>query len=463
MSKSKSKMDVKSIMAWAKSRWSLVAFAAIALLIVPAMVYFAMQMEASKHAAFEQQVKTDAADFLSPNIKYGVPALLPSAQPVEASHAPNEVWNKAFQDALNAQQASAAGVVTEAVDFNKGKGDRLHRPLVDGVFPNPPANDLVLAKQFRRVYVGDAMRALLEMVNAKEPISSAQLAQVLAEFQSNFLSRELGTDAKDGVARLPEDKQKQLAQEMVALRLSQYQFWGQKLSVYAGMSAFPNLPPVVESVTPTPVELWDWQVQYWTMQDVMRAIASANAPTRDIGVTRSVVKRIERLVVEPEAVASAGAIDPATGVAAPATANGEATPDYTKSITGRHANALYDVRTATLICVVDTDELPKFFNALSQSNLMTVTRVKLSKVDPVTEARDGYFYGDNHVTRAEISIETLWLREWTKDLMPKEVRVALGLESGDPAAAPAPDGSGAQPPANAPAPGGKRAGGAAGG
>ena len=458
---SKGKFEMKSVMAWVKSRWSLVAFAVVALLLVPAMVYFALAMTESKRAAFEKQVQDDAKDFVSTNINYTVPGLLPGDAGTSYSHAPNDAVTKVFKDARDAQQASAAAVVSEAVKHNRGEGDRQHKPLIDGVFPNPPANDFVLAKQFRRVYVGDAMRALLEIVNAKDAVAPAQLAQVLREFEGNFLTRELGTDAKEGVARLSEEKQKQLAQEMVELRIGQYRLWGQKVGVYAGMNIF-TLPAVVEAVAPTPTELWDWQVQYWTMQDIMRAVANANAPARDRGVTQSVVKRIERLVVEPEVAAQPGTLDPITGQAPAPAAPGDATLDFAKSITGRKTNALYDVRTANMTCVVATKDLPKFFDSLSQSNLMTVTRVKLFKVDQVAELKDGYYYGDDHVTRAEITIESIWLREWTKDLMPHEVKVAQGLEAPDPNAAQPAPGSPTPPPANAPPGAGKRPGGAAG-
>ncbi len=454
---SKGKFDVKSVMGWVQRRWSLVAFLVIALLVVPAMVYFAMGMIASKHEAFQQQVRNDSSDFNSTAINYKVPSLMPGEAGVQWTYAPNEVVTARFKEALDHQQASAAGVVAEAIKYNKG--DRA--PLVAGVFPNPPANDLAKAKQFWRVLVGDGQNALLGMINAKPPIAGDYLAQRLTEYRNNFLQRELGTDASaNGADRLSEEKRKALEDGMVAERINAYVQWGQKLNVYASTAIF-NLPPVVEANTPSPLELWDWQVQYWTMQDVMRAVADANASAKDIGVTKSVVKRIQRLTVDsvlPAPQQGGAFVDPAA-----AAAPGDGAHDYSASITGRKSSGLYDVVTAHLTCVVATKDLPQFFDAVSRANMMTVTSVNLSKVDPAAELREGYYYGPDGVTRVDMTIEALWLREWTRELMPKEVKVALGLEAPDPAAPGADGGApGGSPAPAGPAPSGRRAGSAGG-
>jgi hypothetical protein len=202
------------------------------------------------------------------------------------------------------------------------------------------------------------------------------------------------------------------------------------------------------------------------MQDVMRSVATVNAPGKDQGVRGSIVKRIEKLAVDPDPALAGGPAaptDPNAPAAAPAGAGGaDQATDYTKSVTGHKSGGLYDVRTATLICVVRTQDVPKLFDALAETNMLTVTSVQFTKVDLSSELKSGYFYGDGeHVTRATITLEALWLREWTKDWMPKEVKVALGLEAPDPNAAPAP---GSTPGNNAPAqPVGRRAGGSAGG
>ncbi|HZW05756.1 MAG TPA: hypothetical protein VFF65_01430 [Phycisphaerales bacterium] len=453
---SKGKFEVKNASAWVKNRWSLVAFLVIALLLVPAMVYFALGMITSRHTAFEEQVKKDSQDFISTAVKYTVPPVVPNQPAIEQTYQPNEGVIKKFEDALNRQEASAAGVVDKAVEHNKGG----RKPLLDNVFPNLSETNLALAKQFRRVYVGEAVTALLETINAKPPMPATDVAARLAETKNNFLQRELGTNASATNAedQLPEEKRRSLTDTLLKDRLGAYRQWGEKLSVYATPAIF-TLPPVIETETPTPTQLWEWQVQYWTMQDIMTAVADANASAKDLGVSKSVVKRIERVVVDPvlppPQSGAAAPIDPAA--AAPVAAPDG--PDYTKSLTGRKTGSLYDVVNVNMVCVVATKDLPRFFDALGKTNLMTVTRVKLGKVDLAADLRDGYFYGEDGVTRVDMSVEALWLREWTKELMPKDVKVALGLESGDPNAVPgAAPTPGAAPAPAAPPPSGRRAG-----
>ncbi|HYD01831.1 MAG TPA: hypothetical protein VEB22_11445 [Phycisphaerales bacterium] len=451
---SKGKFEVKNATAWMKNRWSLVAFLVIALLLVPAMVYFALGMITSRHAAFEEQVKKDSQDFLSTAVPYKVPPVVPNEPAIELTYQPNEGVIKKFEEALNRQEASATGVVSKAVEHNKGG----RKPLLDNVFPNLSETNLALAKQFRRVYVGEAVTALLEMINAKPPMPATDVAARLAETKNNFLQRELGTNAGAANAedQLPEEKRRQLTETLLKDRMGAYRQWGEKLSVYATPAIF-TLPPVIETETPTPTQLWEWQVQYWTMQDIMTAVADANASAKDLGVSKSVVKRIERLIVDPVLPPPQTGATPVDPAAAPAAAFDG--PDYTKSLTGRKTGSLYDVVNVNMVCVVATKDLPRFFDALAKTNLMTVTKVKLGKVDLANDLRDGYYYGEDGVTRVDMSIEALWLREWTKDLMPKDVRVALGLESGDPNAVPgASPAPGAAPAPAVPQPTGRRAG-----
>ena len=58
---------------------------------------------------------------------------------------------------------------------------------------------------------------------------------------------------------------------------------------------------------------------------------------------------------------------------------------------------------------------------------MTVTDVDLYEVDIWEDLERGYYYGSDHVVRAVLSIETVWLRSWMKDFMPSTVRTALGV------------------------------------
>jgi hypothetical protein len=105
-------------------------------------------------------------------------------------------------------------------------------------------------------------------------------------------------------------------------------------------------------------------------------------------------------------------------------------PDYKVSITGRTTSASnpdYDVRNVMVVAVVSSERLPTFLNALSRVNFNTVLQVQLAEVDVKGDLEKGYYYGNEHVVRATVTLETVWLRNWTGPLMPASVKKALGV------------------------------------
>ena len=99
--------------------------------------------------------------------------------------------------------------------------------------------------------------------------------------------------------------------------------------------------------------------------------------------------------------------------------------------TGRQSsksNSVYDVRHATLEVIVASDRIGALLAALTAQNLMTVTGLSLEEVEVSEDLAGGYFYGnEDHVVRATIDIETVWLRFWTSGAMPAAVREFLGV------------------------------------
>lgn len=102
--------------------------------------------------------------------------------------------------------------------------------------------------------------------------------------------------------------------------------------------------------------------------------------------------------------------------------------DFKTAATGRVSNTLYDVRHARLIAIVDYRQIPILMKELSQVNFMTVLNVRITDVDEYLALRNGYYYGDADAVELEILIETIWLRDWTKELMPEVIRKMLVIE-----------------------------------
>ena len=214
------------------------------------------------------------------------------------------------------------------------------------------------------------------------------------------------------------------------------------------MYVFEGVPTAPPTVKPSAAQCWDWQERYWIHQDICAAISEANKSASGQGVPGAVVKRIVRISARPSAFMGA---EGHAGSVMPTEAGTDKAPlDYARSITGRYSgpgtnNKWFDVRNARVEVIVSSRRLPELFDALARTNFMSVLDMDLFRVDPIEELKSGYFYsGDDPVVRAVLEVETVWLREWRKDLMPLDVRKALGLVEGivadvpDAGAAPAP-------------------------
>jgi hypothetical protein len=102
-------------------------------------------------------------------------------------------------------------------------------------------------------------------------------------------------------------------------------------------------------------------------------------------------------------------------------------PNYVISPTGRYSNALYDVIHFKLTLVVDAARVPLVIQALSKNRFITVYNTNLAAVDAAAHADAGYYYGPSPVVQIEMDCEALYLRDWTKQYMPRLVRHALGI------------------------------------
>jgi hypothetical protein len=343
---------------------------------------------------------------------------------------------------------SRTGTVSEAaLAFNK-EGREV---LIGNFFPDPQ-EFIAEAKlrEFAAAYIREHGR-LLALMNAGEPPEPSVLNAMLTDFQIAEFER-----VKNQTGRDPNEEEKQrIVEAMRDMRIREYQRRASEFGVYAGLYVFDGVPSAAPTTKPTAAQCWDWQERFWIHQDICRAIAEANQFASGNGVPDSVIKRVIKISAQPAVFLgpegrSAGATPTEAGT-------DKAPIDLSRSITGRFSgpasnNKWYDVRTVQVQVIVSAQRLPEFFDALARVNFMTVLDMDLYRVDPIEELKNGYFYGSDPVVRATIEIETVWLREWRKDLMPTDVRAALGLVEGI-----ATDDPNAGAPAPAPAPAPRRA------
>ncbi|MEM9251943.1 MAG: hypothetical protein AAGB29_06295 [Planctomycetota bacterium] len=182
-------------------------------------------------------------------------------------------------------------------------------------------------------------------------------------------------------------------------------------------------------------DMWEAQVQLWVMEDIVRAIAAANAQAEEetgaVGVPASVVKRLTSLTVEPGYVGLdsgglAGGTDiPELAAERIPSANRPQPDNFVVSPTGRVTNGVYLVRFATLQADIAFSKLPLLLDAIDSINFMAIVDVDIQDVDEYEVMQDLYFYGSDDVVEATITIEAILFRDWLAPMMPADVREML--------------------------------------
>ena len=301
----------------------------------------------------------------------------------------------------------------------------------------------------------DPYAALVKAANGGAPPLASD---VLLTVQDK-VTRE-GARLRQAGRELTAAEQLDLDKSAQATRLGRYQRAAKEFSVYmtraalgAADSATPGGSVSVTGMRTIPSEahfrakpalgndkdLFLFQWDQWVMSDMIAAIRLVNTVQgKQTGVEDSVVKRVDRLgampfdalEVETAAASNDGGFGAPEGSGGPAAAGVALKPDYKVSITGRSTspgNPDYDVRNAVIVAVVSSERLPVFLDALSRVNFHAVLRVQLSHVDVKEDLDRGYYYGNEHVVRATITMESVWVRNWTGPLMPSSVKAVLGV------------------------------------
>lgn len=462
---------MKPVLNWIKGHIVIVVCVLVILAVLPAGFVGAnmwnTKIAAKQKEAFDgEKRKLDGAS----TVTYTLPAVLRTEQSVESRQAPNAVVTRFFAEQRERRAAQVQRVVEAALEMNQAQ----HQPLVDGLLPEPPSQreGRRLALQAAARVTGDldersVYAALLDEINAGMPPNPEQLTEALRDVDQSERDA-LQSTSGTGSNAVPDEELEALRDRLVAQRLGAYASRANELSVYAspdaiyfdGGAGYSRVPSQMPTDDPSLVEVFGWTFDYWVISDVLHAVDAANRDRFEqrTPIPESVVKRIDSVRVRQfAALASAASTGssssgtpsdfgnyPGAGArggrdyggrdfgnyAAPqATTTGGATGGGEASHTGRTTgqNGTWDIRVVELTGVFSSVRLPQFIEALGATNFMTVTGLSLEPVDPRIDLADGFYYGDEEVVRATLTIETVWLREWTKWLMPEAVRTALGI------------------------------------
>lgn len=439
MKKPNIKFDPKTILAFLKARWSLIVAAIALVASAPVSLYFAGQMARAAHDDVQKKVDADLAEIgskgSSAKVSYALPPAAPGAEPIAVTYAPNEKLIETFAG-LHKKQAEDLGRIVKVVgEFSRQRvaleGATIRRedrkPLLEDFFPEPKDNERLRRSDFQRALT-PAHQQLLARYRAGGPPPAEQVGLALQEFRTQRIQAIAGPGATSLDALNPDD-QVRLKDSLTAFRVSRYQDRARQLLFYCDQSVF-GLPPEDPVEPPTLDQCWEWQHQYWMHEDLLAAAAVANLPAANDGIPRAAVKRIESIKIDEFLWSEDG----------DGSSNFNGIPlDKRLTITGRvssKANELFEVRPMTVVAVLATDQINRFIDALAKTNFMSVVDMDLVTIDPTADLAAGFYYGDGHLVRATIKLETIWLRSWLKPTMPLSVQRSLRLAEPDPNAPP---------------------------
>ena len=429
-------------MVWIKRNIWIVVLSFIAVTVYP--VGWKISSGMNKKLKDELQTEVKAAwESVDVKINYSGIQIDPNTPAVETLKvAPNAVLTAFYEDLRQNQQTQLDEVVTMAEEFNR-KG---RKPLIDGLFPEPQGEypnivKIDMNKKFVHspAHPPSVYEELFATINGGAPADPLMLMDELIDRSLRNLAVK---EAADGDVALTQDQKDEMEDDLVNYRLATYRQRANDISVYVDMDSLPapdskSWPQIFDDQMSQPPVTWQcymWQHDYWTIEDVIEAIGRANTDENGdfMPVTESPVKRVIKIelttsLVPKESITSD--IDPNPGAVTDAGTQ-PLEPDYDYSVTGRFSgpdNRLYDVRNVKLEVVVAMDKLPRFFDALAETNFITVTDLDLKTVNVAADITLGYFYGPDHLVKAAMNLEVLLLRSWTEPYMPDGIKYRLGI------------------------------------
>lgn len=441
---------MKGVLSWLKSHLLIV----ICTIVVPGALVsgwiFSSKWNEKIRTGQEQRANSAYNKIKSAKVTYVLPSLVPDEPAWSETRPPNPRVTEFYAAERAKRLDRASGIVGDVEGFNRREHAVLDAELLPvAVRPQEETQrKYALLAQLagdKQLGVPSRYLKLFGDIGAGGPPDPVKLATSIRDMLDRETERVL---AESGTNSLTAEQRAGLDKLLSDRRVAEAQRRAKEISVYGGVESLDAagfgaksavLPPRSRTdrgspVAPSLAEAFGWNFDSWVVGDLLAAIDRANTDAGGVraNVEHAVVKRIERLSIEAlpvevkpdpsgqqvdppieDALAEAGASDPSV------------------SVTGRVSNSDFDVVRARLTLVVDAESLPRLFQAFAETNLMTVLDVDLSDVDAWGELRQGYYYGSGRVVRAELEVETVWLRQWTTPLMPDTVKKALGIATED--------------------------------
>ena len=443
---------MRQIIAWIKASFLTTISAVAVIVAVGLIIWFSLQGQALRERMNDRQTRLTQISRLM-NKTIVIPAEHPDQPPQSLNGITiNDDTIQTLSGLFNRMNEEYADTRDAFLAVNQ----KDHLPLVPGLFPKPESPALpynardryqVLIPRMLEAPTSDMDESALPRLDAGQPQSEQALKDAIAQFEDNFIESMLppgvSTDNPRPEDLEPEDRRKLVVEKRARLK-EMLLDRARSLHIYAvtdpNAQGFPlDFTSLRDAGDPKPYQLWEAQLELWVQQDIIRALALCNKVGQpEANITNVPVKTLLDLEVLPGYVGLhtrgglLGSDSPNMPYSQPedysAPPENEVPRNFLVGPTGRMSNPLYDVRHARLDVIVDYKRLPELYNAIARVNLMTVLDCEIEDVDEFSHYRDGYVYGeDADAVRATLVIESLWLRAWTQEMMPKRVKQYLGI------------------------------------
>jgi len=440
-----------NILQWIKANLLIVASCTLIIILLPTGWFFSNKWNNSIQEKATQAYNDEKGKLKKASeVEYSLPAVLKGEEGLTDKRAPNAIVTRFYKERIQERKDQVAEVVQRGVEFNQAD----HTVPVDGLLPESSSVSELRKQGYKlgQLIAGteespSIYARLLRSLNAGDAPDPEFVTSTIEQFKEQQEENYAATSS-DGKVSI--EQAALLDQALIKRRLDEYAGRAESIAFYcsidaiqtsspeAGYSHVPATPPGYDSINETVVYTWTWD--YWIISDILRGISAANTDASGVSlpVPDAPVKHVEKIRVKEFTAAAQTPDDDFSDNSRSGrrgSRGGPSTPDptnstVTKSYTGRTGGdmgSLYDIRYVDLTIIASSKDLPAVFDALGKTNYMTVIDADLSQVNVWDALANGYFYGDDHLVRAELTIETVWLRSWTKDLMPKSIRTSLRI------------------------------------
>jgi hypothetical protein len=338
---------------------------------------------------------------------------------------------KALSDQVKSQ---SDGLYQTALTLNR------HEPLHPDALPMGSAPALFTFCQKYRLAMSIATNAesrkqsyLVKMMKAGFPPTSVEIERKKREVEDEIKSR-LVKDPRTQQPLNQRENDAEIAARVPLVAETMRREAAEQCKLYLELTAFEPFQNLnrADYNNPELYEVYLGQLGLWLHEDVVKSIARANEGAEN--VMDAPIKRLYNIKPPQDLFRLSGALelkDP--NPAEPILLNTAA------SASGRITQPLFDVIRFQLRILIDAEALPFVLQELSRDKFITVLQCTMLAHDGAVDKTQGFYYGDKPLVLLDLLCEDLFFREWTRDLMPGQIKKALGVKdrTETPAAAPA--------------------------